>query len=182
MCVYWDEIFAADGVTAPEMTLAEPVLSEATLRFRGFSRNVIHPARLEPEAFVYADVRPATSWNPTPGLYTKFGPVEELVRAIDDRYVILGAGDEVVLRFRADLPPPQPGRERDFLLFVDGWAKENDANTAFGDSVEPLPFHSMSQYPYSSGETFPDAPLHRAYRETYNKRQALRLVEPLRPK
>ena len=182
MCVYWDEIFAADEVREPAAAQSEASLSEAVLRFRGFSRNVVHPARLEPEGFVYADSRPVTSWNPTPGSYTKFGPVDELVRSIDDRYVILGAGDEVVLRFGADRPPLKPGATRDFLLFVDGWAKENDANTAFGDSVEPLPFHSMSQYPYGAGESFPASQAHRSYRDTYNTRKALRLVAPLHPR
>jgi hypothetical protein len=33
----------------------------------------------------------------------------------------------------------------------DGWAKDADAHTAFGQSVEPLPFHAMSQYPYKDG-------------------------------
>ena len=27
---------------------------------------------------------------------------------------------------------------------------------AFGQSVEPLPFHAMSRYPYPAGEHFPD--------------------------
>ena len=179
MCVYWDEIFAADGVQDANVRKTEPAMAEATLRFRGFSRNIVHPARLAPEGFDYGVVRPVTSWNPTPGVYTKFGAVHELLDAIDDRYVILGAGDEVALRFRADLPRLQPGWARDYLLFVDGWAKENDANTAFGDSVEPLPFHSMTQYPYGSDESYPDTPAYRAYRETYNERQGLRLVEPL---
>ena len=179
MCVYWDAAFAADHVQDAAVAQAEPALAEATLRFRGFSHNVVHPARLEPEGFVYAQVRPTTSWNPTPGLYTKFGPVKELLTSIDDRYVILGAGDEVAFRFKADLPAPQPGWTRDYLLFVDGWAKENDANTAFGDTVEPLPFHSMTQYPYSADEAYPDTPQNRAYRNIYNERQSLRLVEPL---
>ena len=179
MCVYWDEIFAAAGVMDASVERAEPALAEGTLHFRGFSRNMVHPARLEPESFVYAEARPVTNWNPTSGNYTKFGAVEELLSAIDDRYVILGAGDEVALRFRAGLAPPKQGWTRDYLLFVDGWAKENDANTAFGDTVEPLPFHSMSQYPYGLGESFPDTAEHRMYRETYNNRSALRLVEPL---
>jgi hypothetical protein len=179
MCVYWDEIFAAEGVREAAAERSEPDLAEATLRFRGFSRNTVHPDRLAPEGFDYAEARPVANWNPTPGAYTKFGPVDELLSAIDDRYVILGAGDEAVLRFRANLPKPKRGWTRDYLLFVDGWAKENDANTAFGDSVEPLPFHSMTQYPYDSGERYPDTPKHRAYRETYNIRSALRLVEPL---
>ncbi|MCB1020482.1 MAG: hypothetical protein KDC27_11180, partial [Acidobacteria bacterium] len=180
MCVYWDEIFAADGVADPGVKQIEAQLAEATLRFRGFSQNVIHPDRLQPEGFVYAQARLSSNWDPTPGLYTKFGPVDELVSAIDDRYVILGAGDEVVLRFGADLPSVQPGHTRDYLLFVDGWAKENDANTAFGDTVEPLPFHSMSSYPYDGAkESFPPTEGHASYRRTYNNRKALSLAPPL---
>src|ERR1039457_4197897 len=76
--------------------------------------------------------------------------------------------------------PLPAGWKRDFLLFVDGWAKDADANTAYGQSVEPLPFHAMSQYPYKKGEHFPDDAAHRRYRELYNTRPALRLIRPLR--
>jgi hypothetical protein len=62
---------------------------------------------------------------------------------------------------------------------VDGWAKDADANTAFGQSVEPLPFHGMSQYPYPPNERFPDTERHRRYRAEYNTRPALRLLRPL---
>ena len=59
--------------------------------------------------------------------------------------MIMGSGDEVTLRFNAsDLPPLPTGWKRDFLLLVDGWAKDADANTAFSQSVLPLPFHAMS--------------------------------------
>ncbi|MEZ5392309.1 MAG: hypothetical protein R2724_05400 [Bryobacterales bacterium] len=132
MCVYWDEIFAADGVADPGVKQAEAPLNEATLRVSGaFRGNVIHPDRLQPEGFIYAQARLSSSWIRQVHIPSSVG--SELVSAIDDRYVILGAGDEVVLRFGADLPAPQPGYTRDYLLFVDGWAKENDANTAFGD-------------------------------------------------
>ena len=47
------------------------------------------------------------------------------------------------------------GWARDFLLLVDGWAKDRDANTAHGQSTEPLPFHAMSQFPYGANEQFP---------------------------
>ena len=78
-----------------------------------------------------------------------------------------------------DTPPLRPGWQRDFLLKVDGWAKDQDANTAFALSVEPLPFHGMSAYPYPPSEHFPDDAQHRRYREEYNTRPALRLVRPL---
>jgi hypothetical protein len=97
---------------------------------------------------------------------------------VDDRPVILGSGDEIRLRFSA-APPPPAGWTRDFLLKVDGWAKDRDPNTAFSTSVEPLPFHAMSRYPYPAGEHFPDDAEHRRYRREYNTRPALRLIRPL---
>jgi hypothetical protein len=180
MCVYWDEIFAATGTSEPKAALTELLPAEAQLRFRGFSEVEIHPERKQPEMFHYARLRPTSMWNPTPGLYTRFGEVRELLTAIDDRMVILGAGDELAFRFEAAaLPPVADGWKRDFLLFVDGWAKEQEANTAFGDSVEPLPFHRMSAYPYGLGEKYPAGPLHEAYLREYIKRPALRLIRPL---
>ena len=63
----------------------------------------------------------------------------------------------------------------DFLLLVDGWAKDGDANTAFSQSVLPLPFHGMSRYPYPPAEKHPDP----AYIQEYLTRPALRLIRPL---
>jgi hypothetical protein len=180
MCVYWDEIFAATETRAPKATLTELLPSDSELRFRGFSAVEIHPERKQPEMFDYARLRPTSMWNPTPGLYTRFGEVAELLNNIDDRMVIMGAGDEVVMRFAAaELPPLANGWRRDFLLFVDGWAKEQEANTAFGDSVEPLPFHQMSAYPYGPGESYPSGPRFEAYLREYINRPALRLIRPL---
>ena len=69
------------------------------------------------------------------------GDVTPLLRAIDDRLVIMGSGDEIALTFPAARLPALPrGWTRDFLLLVDGWAKDADPNTAFSQSVEPLPF------------------------------------------
>ncbi len=180
MCVYWDEIYAADGVVSPQAQRHELSPADAELRFRGFSANLIHPERLEPEGFDYAEVRPVSSWDPTPGHYTRFGDVRPLLDEIDDMMVIMGAGDELALRFRAaDAPPSPEGMKRAYLLFFDGWAKEHEANTAFGDTVEPLPFHQMSGYPYAADETFPAADKYRRYLQQYVKRPALRLNRPL---
>jgi hypothetical protein len=78
------------------------------------------------------------------------------------------------------LPALPDGWRRDFLLYFDGWAKDADANTAFGQTVEPLPFHAMSQYPYPAAERYPNGGLHRDYLQKYNTRPALRLIRPLR--
>ena len=161
------------------MTEQSPAAAE--LRFRGFSRPVIDPQRKQPESFDYQTWMPLSEWNPTAGLYTRYGDVKPLLADVDDQMVILGSGDEIRLRFDAKaLPPLPPGWRRDFLLKVDGWAKDADANTAFGQSVEPLPFHGMSRYPYPATEHFPDDAAHRAWRERYNTRPGLRLIRGLR--
>ena len=180
LCVYWDEIFLSPDTAAPSARLTELKAARADLRFRGFSEVVIHPERLQPERFIYANSRPTTMWNPTPGLYTRYGDVQPLLGTIDDRLVIMGSGDELRLRFDAStLPPLRAGWRRDFLLTVDGWAKDGDANTAYSQSVEPLPYHAMPQYPYLAPDSYPSDGEHTIYREHYNTRPALRLVRPL---
>jgi hypothetical protein len=180
LCVYWDEVFLGEAVGAPRHVSTSLAPAHAGLRFRGFSKPVIHPARKQPERFEYEHVSPVGQWNPTPGMYTRYGDVRPLLDSIDDRMVIMGSGDELALHFDAGrLPPLRAGWARDFLLFVDGWAKDADANTAHSKSVEPLPFHGMSAYPYPSRERYPDNAEHRHYRKQYNTRPALRLLRPL---
>ncbi len=176
LCVYWDEVFLSERVASPTARRTVLKNSEAAVRFRGFSANKVHPQRKQPEQFFYDDSSPTSLWNPTPGKYTRYGDVRALVADVDDRMVVMGSGDEVRLLFDATSLPPLPsGWRRDFLLKVDGWAKDRDANTAEGQTVEPLPFHGMSKYPYGTNEKFP----HEAYREEYNIRPALRLIRPL---
>jgi len=176
LCLYWDEIFLGEDPGAPAVRLTELAARDAELRFRGFSRAVIHPERKQPESFVYGQVSPTSMWNPTPGLYTRYGPVLPLLERIDDNLLIMGSGDELRLRFGAEGLPALPnGWRRDFLLMVDGWAKDGDANTAHSQTVEPLPFHGMSRYPYPAPERFPESRLQREY----TTRPALRLLRPL---
>ena len=180
ICVYWDEIFLSEDTAQPAVRLTTAPIESAAVRFRGFSDSKIDPARKQPEQFFYSVVTPTSYWNPTPGLYTRYGDVKELVQQPDDRFVVMGAGDELRLLFRADsLPPLRPGWRRDFLLKVDGWAKDRDANTAFSQSVDPLPFHAMSRYPYAASEHYPADAAHQAYRQNFNTRPALRLIRPL---
>jgi tetratricopeptide (TPR) repeat protein len=182
LCLYWDEIYLSENAAAPPVRMTTLDVAGAALAFRGFSKPHIHPSRRQPEWFDYTQVSATSLWNPTPGLYTRYGDVRELVRAGDDRLAIMGSGDELRLRFEAaGLPAPAPGFGRDFLLLVEGWAKDGDANTAFPETVEPLPFRAMTSYPYPAGENFPDGPAFRAWRREYNTRPALRLIRPLAP-
>jgi hypothetical protein len=96
--------------------------------------------------------------------------------------VVMGSGDELTLQYDPSrFPALKPGWRRDYLLRVEGWAKDRDANTAFSQSVDPLPFHGMSRYPYPSDEHYPDDAAHRAYLREYNTRPALLLIRPLTP-
>jgi tetratricopeptide (TPR) repeat protein len=179
LCVYWDEIFLSEGASAPQVRQQEVPLLSADLHFRGFSEARIHPERKQPDTFFYGAVSSNSFWNPTPGMYTRYGDVRELLQSVDDRLAILGSGDEIKLQFSSSLPPLRSGWTRDFLLKVDGWAKDRDPNTAFSTSVEPLPFHAMTRYPYPAAEHFPDDAAHQQYRREYNTRPALRLIRPL---
>jgi tetratricopeptide (TPR) repeat protein len=180
LCVYWDEIFLSEGASESPVKPALLPFDSADLHFRGFSETRIHPQRKQPDTFFYDHVMPASFWNPTPGLYTRFGRVDNLLREVDDQLVIMGSGDEVTLQFPlAGLRAPPAGMTRDFLLKVDGWAKDSDPNTAFSSTVQPLPFHAMSRYPYPASEHFPRDAAHDAYQRTYNTRPAQVLVGPL---
>jgi hypothetical protein len=182
LCVYWDEIFLIDNAGQPDVRLTEMEARTADLNFRGFSKAVIDAVRQQPEQFVYSQVSPVSNWNPTSGNYTRYGDVTPLVNKIDDKLIVMGSGDELKLSFAATTLPRLPqGWSRDFLLLVDGWAKDSDANTAFSQSVFPLPFHGMTSYPYKASEHFPDDPEHVQYIKDYLTRPALRLIRPLAP-
>jgi tetratricopeptide (TPR) repeat protein len=180
LCVYWDEIFLAENAANPQVAQTAARLESADLHFRGFSEYRIDPERKQPDTYVYGSVSATSSWNPTSGLYTRYGDVKELTGDVDDRLILMGSGDELSLRFSAAaFPTLKPGWTRDYLLKVDGWAKDRDPNTAFSATVEPLPFHGMSVYPYPKSEHFPDDAAHAKYRREYNTRPALRLLRPL---
>ena len=180
LCIFWDEISLIEDSAAPEARLTEIVLVHSDLHFRGFSRAEIHPQRRQPEQFFYLPTSATSLWNPTPGLYTRYGEVTPLLKDVDDSFVIMGSGDEAALQFDSSaFLPLSRGWQRDFLLKVDGWAKDRDANTAYSQTVEPLPFHAMSSYPYPSSENYPNDESHQQYRSEYNARPALRLLRPL---
>jgi tetratricopeptide (TPR) repeat protein len=180
MCLYWDEIFLSENVQDAGVTPKPVPLLSADLRFRGFSEVRAHGQNSLPDTYVYDRVSATSYWNPTPGLYTRFGSVAGLLSDVDDRLVIMGSGDEVRLQFDAkSLPALAQGWSRDFLVKVDGWAKDRDPNTAFSKSVLPLPFHAMSRYPYPPGERYPRDAAHDQYQRQYNTRPAGILLGPL---
>lgn len=178
--LYWDSLrLAVDDDDAPMRTQSlEP--KSANLWRRGFSQPLPAPTKREPERFDWKVLAERPRWNQHPGLYTRYGECLELVTAIDDRFVILGSADALTLTFDATkLPPLEAGWRRDYLVFLDGWAKDRDPNTLDALHVEPLPFHGMSGYPYRADESFPDTPEHRAWRREWNTRAGVEFIERL---
>jgi len=184
--LHWDSLrLAVDADDAPTQVRELPVAS-ARLALRGFSAPLEHrdPQSFveRPERFDWDVLAAEPRWAQHPGLYTRLGETTPLLHAIDDQFVILGAGDALELVFDARaLPPPAAGMRRDFLVFLDGWAKDRDPNTTQALEVEPLPFHGMSGYPYRPDEHFPDGAAHRAWRAEWNTRPALDWIRPVSP-
>lgn len=171
MRIYYDQIFLAPAREEIPVRITRVPAGGARLRFLGSPRE-FSPDGLRPLLYDYQLATGGFPWKRMAGAFTRFGEVTELLDSADDRFVIMGHGEEVLLTFPAGrFPALPPGWKRSFLFFADGFCKDMDPNTAFPDSVEPLPFHAMSAYPYPSGEKFPDSSEHRRYRKEYNTRR-----------
>jgi len=140
--------------------------STARLVYRGFTE-ITRSGPHAPERPANYDRISGThqKWPDLTGFYTRFGPVRPLLMNVDDRYVIMNAGDELRMRFDAPGPPPD-GWERDFVLIGDGWVKDGDDNTKYSQTVRPLPTHDKRSY-----DRFPpnltDDPVYREHRSDW---------------
>ena len=172
MEIYWDRAFVAATASASPVTVTTLRPVAADLHYHGFSRMYRKGGRYGPQWYDYDVLSREPAWAPIVGTLTRYGDILPLVDAADDRYAIFGPGDEVALQFdSAAAPPVPPGWTRDFIIYTDAWLKDADLNTAAGGTVEPLPFHGMSRYPYGAEEAFPADVLHRQFVETYNTRR-----------
>jgi len=106
------------------------------------------------------------------GNYTRYGDVKSLLRAADDRFVIFSSGEGVKLDFDVNSLPALPtGWVRDYFFFADGFEKDMDFYAAHAFTVEPLPKHGLTPYPYPPGAGYPDDSVHTSYELDYNIRQ-----------
>jgi len=143
--IYWDQIQWARGLPDTPLKIIRLEPSVANLHYRGYS--TIHQANASsPEIPDYNHIASTTQiWRDLQGYYTRYGDVRPLLDNIDDRYVIMNAGDELTLRFPVP-PPPRPGWVRDYVLAGDGWIKDGDYNSTDSATVRPLPYHDKSVY------------------------------------
>ena len=158
--VFWDRLGWAAG--RPDVSLRPRRLlpESADLRYRGYSVTEQKDAST-PERPRYLLEGTAPRWRDLEGYHTRFGDVRELLLGVDDRYVIMNAGDELRLRF-PEAPPPAAGQVRDFVLISDGWEKDGDFNTTFSRTVLPLPTHDRAGYDRPSGR-LEDDPVYRKH-------------------
>jgi len=144
----------------------------AELRYRGFSeiRSKDASSPELPVSYEHID-RMGQKWRDLIGYYTQHGDIKELLEGVDDRYVIMNAGDEICLTFDVP-PPPPPGWVRDFVLIGDGWVKDGNYNTTFSKTVLPLPSHAVNDYvtPPKTLEEDPVYQQHAADWQTYHTR------------
>ncbi len=174
--IYWDSFQWSTARNIDEITeqSLNPVKQE--LRYRGYSEwnraNEISPEL--PEYSLISGTVPR--WRDLIGYHTRFGDVSELMRDIDDRYVIMNAGDEMVLEFESP-GEPEPGYTRSYVFVSDGWVKDGDYNTEASKTVTPLPHHGQADYEYGVDSELVNDPVYQRHREDW-MRYHTRYVTP----
>jgi Tfp pilus assembly protein PilF len=163
--IFWDKLGWAVG--RPDVVIQPRALDlqAADLSYRGYSVTTQRSSSV-PERPRYALEGTGQRWRDLEGYYTRFGDVRELLRAVDDRYVIMNAGDEIRLRFREASAPPAAGYVRDFVLAGDGWVKDGDYNTTFSRTVLPLPTHRTGRYD-TPPTRLEDDPVYRQHQQDF---------------
>jgi len=155
--------------TTPNLpvTVTEAPIAKAELRRHGFSGYTGGDLR----TYQYSQPGPS-GWPLGPGSYTKYGEVTSLLGLTDDKFVIFGAGDEVVMDFQNIPTPPATGYRRLYAFQSSGYYKENIPNPEVPFTVSPLPFLGMSNFPYQATEQYPADESHQSYLSLWNTRTA----------
>ncbi|MFT7542799.1 MAG: hypothetical protein ACI9K5_003779, partial [Gammaproteobacteria bacterium] len=183
LALYWDAIRLATDADNADFVVHSIDPSSANLWERGFSEPLPQQGDAKLDWFLWDVLSDEPRWDQHPGLYTRLGETLPLLTAVDDRFIIMGSGDALLVKFPAEgLPEVPEGWTRDYLVYLDGWAKDRDPNTKEALYVEPLPFHAMSGYPYGDDESFPDTEEHRKWRREWNTRPSRQWIESLVPK
>ena len=181
MRIHWDQILVESGPDRTDYRLHRQPASSADLHFRGFPE-WSSPDGRSPNQYFYERISLTAPWKVHMGGYTRYGDVLELLSDRDDRFVITRSGDEVEAFFDlSGLPRLPQGWVRDYLIYVDGFGKDMDPNSASPDTVGPLPYHGMTAYPLPSGETYTQEESRQLYLERWNTRGEDAWLAPPQP-
>jgi tetratricopeptide (TPR) repeat protein len=183
--IYWDNILISrttqdnlqddlqdnlrDNFRNQNALLTPVPLERADLNFHGF------PLKIEDQPpgnvkYIYEKTSATGPYTRPAGAYTRYGDVRPLLEALDDKFVVFGSGDEIALDFDPSKLPALPhGWVRDYFFTANGYEKDMDFYAYRGDTVDPLPFGKMHEYPYP-GQSFPSDAEHMNYLLEYNTR------------
>ncbi len=168
--IYWDQILVDNTTPPTRMRVTELPLLSSDLEFRGY------PQQLDGKTpgdltYVYGKSSRTGPFARERGSYTHYGDVSELLKKVDDHYVIFGSGEDMDLEFSsAALPVLPKGWKRDYFFYANGFVKDMDFYEAAPFTVADLPFHAMSTYPYPKHEHYPDDVESVKYRLDWNDR------------
>jgi hypothetical protein len=146
-------------------------IQSAELQYRGFSREVKR-RWFEPHWYDYQKVSTKPAWPPLGGRFTRYGSVDALLQADDDVLIVMGAGDEMKIRFAVPPDPVPASWVRDFILHSVGWDKDAALNTLEGQSSLPLPSSKFQQYPPGLEDRDEQQRIDRLHRETLTREMA----------
>jgi lipoprotein NlpI len=171
--IYWDQVLVDNGAESPVangMRRTELPLHSAQLAFRGY------PQQLDGKTpgdltYNYQRMSQSGPFVRHRGAYTHYGDVTPLLRHIDDEYVIFGSGEDMDLEFSAAEQPDLPaGWVRDYFFYANGFVKDMDFYEVSPFTVNALPFHRMTGYPYPRSERYPTDGARTAYQLEWNDR------------
>jgi hypothetical protein len=174
--IYWDQVLVDNEVklagasTDARIRQTELPLMNASLAFRGYPQQIdgVTSGDLN---YDYKRMSRTGPFIPQRGAYTHYGDVTPLLQRIDDEYVIFGTGEDMDLEFNAAAQPELPAHwVRDYFFYANGFVKDMDFYEASPFTVDAMPFHAMSGYPYRSKEHYPDDAKHIAYQLEWNDR------------
>ncbi|MGC1461341.1 MAG: FG-GAP-like repeat-containing protein [Terracidiphilus sp.] len=152
--IYWDQVLIDQSEDARAVANDVP-LASATLHFRGYPTQIegASPGDLD---YDYDRVSLSGPFQRERGNYTRMGDVTPLLNSVDDRFVILGSGEEIRAEFYTGKLPTLPAHwKRDYFFYANGYVKDMDWWDASPFTVAQLPFHGMTAYPYPAGEAYP---------------------------
>jgi hypothetical protein len=174
---YWENVLfdyiAFDTSEDEEASVSELDPVSADLHWTGVAKE-FSPDGKKPLIADYYSTVDASGFEPFIGNFTRYGDILPLLTQVDDKFVIMHAGDDISLAFNE--VPASEGTERDYFLFSDAYYKLHFVRVLLGEdisTVEPLPFHGMSAYPYPDDEGYPYDAEHMAYLEEYNTREVV---------
>ncbi len=171
--IYWDQALIDNSPEPPankRVRQTELPLKSAQLAFRGY------PQQLDGKTpgdltYNYQRMSQTGPFIRQRGAYTRYGDVKPLLQHIDDQFVIFGTGEDMDLEFSAAAQPALPaGWVRDYFFYANGFVKDMDFYEASPFTVNALPFHGMTGYPYSPREHYPTDAHRTAYQLEWNDR------------